>query len=60
MQVTYIGYPNTTGLHAIDFRIVDSLTDLEPFSDRLNIERLVRLDPCFLCYTPPAGDEPRR
>lgn len=27
MQVTWIGYPNTTGLPTIDYRITDSLAD---------------------------------
>ena len=50
--VTAIGYPNTTGLPAIDLRLVDSITD-PPGSEALCTERLLRLDPCFLCYTPP-------
>ena len=51
--VTAIGYPNTTGHPAVGWRIVDSITDpLE--SDAQCTERLVRLDPCFLCYDPPA------
>lgn len=53
MQVTYLGYPNTTGLRAIGLRVVDSISDL-PGSDAWATERLVRLDPCFLCYRPPA------
>lgn len=53
IQMTYCGYPNTTGMNVIDYRLVDSLTDPVPEADRWCVERLVRLDPCFLCFTPP-------
>lgn len=52
VQISAIGYPHTTGMSVIDYRIVDSLTDPAPEADRFATERLIRLDPCFLCYTP--------
>ena len=58
VQITAVGYPGTTGVRQIDYRVVDSLTDpAEPpyESERWCVEKLLRLDPCFLCYTPPAG-----
>ncbi|MFN0133858.1 MAG: hypothetical protein ACKVW3_15185 [Phycisphaerales bacterium] len=50
VQATYLGYANTTGVKAIDLRLVDSQTDP---TDANATERLVRLDPCFVCYRPP-------
>jgi predicted O-linked N-acetylglucosamine transferase (SPINDLY family) len=50
--ITAIGYPNTTGVPAIDWRLVDAITD-PPGSEGLCTERLLRIDPCFLCYTAP-------
>ncbi len=50
--VSAIGYPNTTGVPAVDWRVVDSITD-PPGSEHLCTERLLRVDPCFLCYSPP-------
>lgn len=62
VQVSAVGYPHTTGMSVIDYRIVDSLTDPAPEADKYATERLFRLDPCFLCYTPrnlpPVGDAP--
>lgn len=55
---TYIGYPNTTGVPAVDYRIVDSWTDPAPRADALCTEKLVRLDPCFLCFDPPPPGSP--
>ncbi|XWS56025.1 hypothetical protein CRYUN_Cryun09bG0050900 [Craigia yunnanensis] len=51
IQVTWIGYPNTTGLPAIDYRITDSLAD-PPDTEQKHVEELIRLPECFLCYTP--------
>jgi tetratricopeptide (TPR) repeat protein len=52
-QLTWLGYPNTTGVRAFDARLVDSLTD-PAGSESLATERLARLDPCFLCYRAPS------
>ncbi|XP_076926400.1 putative UDP-N-acetylglucosamine--peptide N-acetylglucosaminyltransferase SPINDLY [Bidens hawaiensis] len=51
LQVTWIGYPNTTGLPTIDYRITDALAD-PPDTKQKHVEDLVRLPDCFLCYTP--------
>ncbi len=55
VQLTYLAYPNTTGLRRIDARIIDEITDPgAPEYDALASERLVRLGRCFLCYQPDA------
>ncbi|XP_022888525.1 probable UDP-N-acetylglucosamine--peptide N-acetylglucosaminyltransferase SPINDLY isoform X1 [Olea europaea var. sylvestris] len=51
VQVTWIGYPNTTGLPTIDYRITDKLAD-PPDTKQKHVEELVRLPESFLCYTP--------
>jgi predicted O-linked N-acetylglucosamine transferase (SPINDLY family) len=53
IQVTYLGYPNTTGLPTIDYRITDSLADPPGTTDHLCVEKLFRLPKSFLCYRPP-------
>ena len=54
IQVTYLGYPNTTGMTAIDFRLTDGLADPPGITDHLNVEKLWRLPGCAWCYDPPA------
>jgi predicted O-linked N-acetylglucosamine transferase (SPINDLY family) len=52
VQVSYLGYPCTTGVPGIDYRLVDDVTDPagEPVS---HTEELVRLDKVFCCYAVP-------
>jgi protein O-GlcNAc transferase len=49
IQVSYIGYPNTTGLKTIDYRIVDKITDKITNQEHYS-EKLVFLEKCFLLY----------
>ncbi len=53
LQITYLGYPNTTGLSTFDARIVDSISD-PASADKFATEKLIRLPNGFLCYSPPA------
>lgn len=52
IQVTWIGYPNTSGLSTIDYRFVDDITDPVGSADDLHSETLWRLPESFTCYTP--------
>jgi len=52
VQVTYLGYPDTTGIRAVDYRLTDALADPEG-EEAFYAERLARLPDCFLCYRPP-------
>ena len=53
VQATWIGYPNTTGLSRMDYRITDTLSDPIGQTDSLHTEKLARLPDCFSCFAPP-------
>ena len=52
VQVSFIGYPDTTGVTEMDYRLSDAIAD-PPGAERLCTESLYRLPDCFLCYQAP-------
>lgn len=52
IQVSYIGYPYSTGLAEMDYRITDRFCDNIEVSQKFYTEKLKMLDNCFLCYDP--------
>lgn len=47
LQVSYLGYPHSTGLSQIKYRVTDHVADPENFPDAL-----LRMSRCFVCFTP--------
>ncbi len=63
VQVSWLGYPATTGMKAIDYRITDSYAEPVGMTEHLNVETLWRLPDIFCAYqphkkTPPVIDHP--
>jgi tetratricopeptide (TPR) repeat protein len=57
IQISYLGYPNTTGLKSIKYRITDSISD--PLdSQQQYTEQLLRMPNCFLLYDSVNQSEP--
>jgi predicted O-linked N-acetylglucosamine transferase (SPINDLY family) len=52
IQMTYLGYPNTTGLGAVDYRITDHVAEADD-ADDFHTETLIRLPRCFLAFAAP-------
>ena len=50
IQLTWLGYPGTTGLAEMDYRLTDEMADPD---DSFHTEQMVRLPHGFHCYGPP-------
>lgn len=53
VQVTWNGYPNTTGMAGMDYRITDSYCDPPGTTEHLHSEKLVRLPRIYMTWRPP-------
>lgn len=57
LQISFLGYPNTTGLEAMDYRIVDEIT--APRNEHFTgTESPLRLSGGFACFRPPPHAPP--
>lgn len=52
VQITWLGYPNTTGLHAIDYILADPIT-IPTAEEMFYTEKVWRLPESYACFTPP-------
>jgi len=52
VQVTFAGYPGTTGLRTIDYRLTDPYLDPPGLNDAYYSEQSIRLPDTFWCYDP--------
>ncbi len=55
VQITYLGYPNTTGLKSMDYRLSDAIADPEGSADAFCSEKILRFSPTAWCFWPPPG-----
>jgi protein O-GlcNAc transferase len=56
VQVTFAGYPGSTGLETMDYRLTDVHLDPPGMHDAWYIERSWRLPDTFWCYDPLGAD----
>jgi predicted O-linked N-acetylglucosamine transferase (SPINDLY family) len=66
IQISYCGYPNTSGLLNMDYHIIDKYCDsdgvtpgpgglIRPSTQKYYTEKLIFMDNCFLNYSPSIG-----
>ena len=56
LQISYLGYPGTVGLAAIDYRIADACTEPAGWADDCSVEKILRIDDGFHCFAGPGED----
>ena len=50
VQVSWLGYPATTGIKTMDYRITDHFAEPIGMTEHLNTENLLRMPDIFCCY----------
>jgi len=58
VQMTFLGYPNTTGMRAMDYRLTDTYADPPGASESRYRERLLRMPHSLWCYQAHADGVP--
>jgi predicted O-linked N-acetylglucosamine transferase (SPINDLY family) len=58
VQVSWLGYPGTTGLSTIDYRLTDPYLDPPGLFDAFYSEESTRLPETFWCYDPLTAEPP--
>jgi predicted O-linked N-acetylglucosamine transferase (SPINDLY family) len=53
IQVNWLGFPSTTGMASMDYRITDAWCDPPGTTEHLNSENLVRLPGSYIAWRPP-------
>ncbi|MGD0390476.1 MAG: hypothetical protein ABSC42_16145, partial [Tepidisphaeraceae bacterium] len=56
VQATWLGYPGTSGLDTMDYRLTDPYLDPPGLDDACYSERSIRLPDTFWCYDPLANE----
>ncbi|MGD0464989.1 MAG: tetratricopeptide repeat protein [Tepidisphaeraceae bacterium] len=55
VQISYLGYPGTTGLATMDYRLTDALADPPRLTEAFHCETLIRLAKTNWCFAPLAN-----
>ncbi|HKB92241.1 MAG TPA: hypothetical protein VKC60_17120, partial [Opitutaceae bacterium] len=58
IQIAYLGYPDTTGLAAMDYRLTDNIVDPDESADHYYTEKLIRFSSTAWVYQPPFDAPP--